>query len=76
MDIADTSVKEQNGEQILQRNADKLLLLCLIKAVRTAGFPFTGTFLKVAGMYAGKLARTVLRGRKLPGGVILMNQIT
>jgi hypothetical protein len=34
----------------------------------TVGFPFVGRALKVPEPYAGKLARTVLRGRKLPGG--------
>ncbi|MCF8371577.1 MAG: hypothetical protein K9H64_08135 [Bacteroidales bacterium] len=37
---------------------------------QTAGFPLTGSALKVPEPYAGKLARTVLRGRKLPGGGI------
>ena len=32
----------------------------------TAG-SFTGAAFKVPELYAGKLARTVLRGRKLPG---------
>ena len=33
----------------------------------TAGPSFAGRALKVLELYAGKLARTVLRGRKLPG---------
>jgi hypothetical protein len=33
-----------------------------------AGYPFAGIALKGLEPYAGKLARTVLRGRKLPGG--------
>jgi len=33
----------------------------------TAGLSFTGAAFKVPELYAGKLARTVLRGRKLPG---------
>ncbi len=33
-----------------------------------AGLPFAGIALKGLEPYAGKLARTVLRGRKLPGG--------
>ncbi len=32
-----------------------------------AGYPFVGIALKGLEPYAGKLARTVLRGRKLPG---------
>ncbi len=32
-----------------------------------AGCPFAGIALKGLEPYAGKLARTVLRGRKLPG---------
>ncbi len=32
-----------------------------------AGYPFAGIALKGLEPYAGKLARTVLRGRKLPG---------
>ena len=32
----------------------------------TAGPSFAGRALKVLELYAGKLARTVLRGRKLP----------
>ena len=37
----------------------------------TAGLPFAGTALKVPELYAVKVARTVLRGRKLPGAVIV-----
>ena len=33
----------------------------------TAGFPIVGRAFKVPELYAEKLARTVLRGRKLPG---------
>jgi len=33
----------------------------------TAGWPRTGTALGVLEPYAVKIARTVLRGRKLPG---------
>jgi len=33
----------------------------------TAGFPFARRALKVLERYAGKLARTVHRGHKLPG---------
>ena len=36
-----------------------------------AGYPFAGMALKGPEPYAGKLARTVLRGRKLPGATIL-----
>ena len=36
----------------------------------TAGPSFAGRALKVLELYAGKLARTVLRGRKLPGPAI------
>jgi hypothetical protein len=36
-----------------------------------AGSSLTGRALKVLEPYAGKLARTVLRGRKLPGAVIV-----
>ncbi len=36
-----------------------------------AGYPFVGIALKGLEPYAGKLARTVLRGRKLPGGASL-----
>ncbi len=35
-----------------------------------AGYPFAGIALKVPEPYAGKLARTVLRGRKLPGATL------
>ncbi len=38
-----------------------------------AGYPFAGIALKGLEPYAGKLARTVLRGRKLPGCPILKN---
>ncbi len=34
------------------------------------GYPFAGMALKGLEPYAGKLARTVLRGRKLPGACI------
>ena len=44
-----------------------------IKIVNTAGLPFTGIALKVPEPYAVKVARTVLRGRKLPGAVSLKN---
>jgi hypothetical protein len=37
------------------------------------GYPFVGIALKGLEPYAGKLARTVLRGRKLPGCCILKN---
>jgi len=40
-----------------------------------AGYPFAGIALKGLEPYAGKLARTVLRGRKLPGAKIRHNQI-
>ena len=36
----------------------------------TAGPSFAGRALKVLELYAGKLARTVLRGRKLPGCIL------
>ncbi len=36
-----------------------------------AGYPFAGIALKGLEPYAGKLARTVLRGRKLPGAFIV-----
>ncbi len=35
-----------------------------------AGYPFAGRALKGLEPYAGKQARTVLRGRKLPGCAI------
>jgi hypothetical protein len=38
-----------------------------------AGYPFAGIALKGLEPYAGKLARTVLRGRKLPGACIKKN---
>jgi len=38
-----------------------------MKRKLTVGFPFVGRALKVLEPYAGKLAHTVLRGRKLPG---------
>ena len=38
----------------------------------TAGLPFTGRALKVPEPYAVKVARMVLRGRKLPSGGILV----
>jgi hypothetical protein len=41
------------------------------KVVITAGSSLTGQALKVPEPCAGKLARTVLRGRKLPGWAIL-----
>ncbi len=37
------------------------------------GYPFAGMALKGLEPYAGKLARTVLRGRKLPGAVSVYN---
>ena len=47
------------------------------KTVRTTGFSFTGTALKVSERYGGKVAQlvpdfrdTVLRGRKLSGAAI------
>ncbi len=40
-----------------------------------AGYPFAGIALKGLEPYAGKLARTVLRGRKLPGGHIRLEPI-
>ncbi len=49
-----------------------------MKKVITAGSPLAGTALEVpeppknrGRLCAGKLARTVLRGRKLPGGFML-----
>jgi hypothetical protein len=45
----------------------KSLLLLIRKQKLTVGFPFNVGALKVLEPYAGKLARTVLRGRKLPG---------
>ena len=42
----------------------------MISTQITAGFPFAKRALKVLEPYAGKLARTVLRGRKLPGANI------
>jgi len=42
----------------------------MISIQTTAGFLFAEGALKVLEPYAGKLARTVLRGRKLPGGYI------
>ncbi len=36
-----------------------------------AGYPLAGIALKGLEPYAGKLARTVLRGRKLPGATKL-----
>jgi len=50
-----------------QKNVDKSLLLLIRKHKFTVGFPFDVGALKVLEPYAGKLARTVLRGRKLPG---------
>ncbi len=38
-----------------------------------AGYSFAGRALKGLEPYAGKLARTVLRGRKLPGGASVKN---
>jgi len=43
------------------------LLSTIIKIVIAAGSPLTGKALKVPEPCAGKLVRTVLRGRKLPG---------
>jgi len=37
------------------------------ETILTAGFPLAGRALKVPEPYAVKVARTVLRGRKLPG---------
>ena len=54
-----------------QKNVDKSLLLLIRKHKLTVGFPFDVGALKVLEPYAGKLARTVLRGRKLPGAYIL-----
>jgi hypothetical protein len=43
----------------------------MISTSNTAGFLLAKGALKVLEPYAGKLARTVLRGRKLPGCTIL-----
>ena len=43
------------------------------KPTLTAGYPFTGNALIVLEPYATKAARTVLRGRKLPGGINAIN---
>jgi hypothetical protein len=45
----------------------------MISKQTTAGFSFAEGALKVLEPYAGKLASTVLRGRKLPGAVIKKN---
>jgi hypothetical protein len=50
-----------------QKNVDKSLLLLIRKHKLTVGFPFDVGAFKVLEPYAGKLACTVLRGRKLPG---------
>ncbi len=66
--MTSTSVTEQNEAKInQQKKAKKILYLFRIKIVTTAGLPFTGSALKVAEPYVVKNARTVLRGRKLPG---------
>jgi len=40
------------------------------KLTLTVGYPFAGIALRVLEPYAVKVARTVLRGRKLPGPTI------
>jgi hypothetical protein len=62
------------GEEKLQKSANKSLLLMKRKPRRTAGYPFAGIALKVLEPYAVKIARTVLRGRKLPGCPISIKQ--
>ncbi len=37
--------------------------------------PFAGNALKMSELYAGKPARTVLWGHKLPGGCILTHKL-
>ncbi len=46
------------------------------KEVKTAGFPVAGDALKVPELYAGKLARPVLWGHKLPGAPIIATRNT
>jgi len=45
------------------------------KLTLTVGYPFAGIALRVLEPYAVKVARTVLRGRKLPGAAIVMKPL-